>query len=103
MRAFHCAALAASLVGVTLCASAVRADTPLISHYTASGSLMLTDLCSFPISVAASQTVTEMDFVNSSGAITRIHVHAVEQDTFSANGKTLVGEPYTYNIVIRFD
>jgi hypothetical protein len=38
----------------------------------------LTDVCSFPI-----------------------HVHA--QDTISANGKTLVGDPYTFNIEILYD
>jgi hypothetical protein len=103
MRAFHGAALAASLVGVTLCASAARADKPVISHYPLSGSLVVTDLCSFPITIVASQDVTEMDFVNSSGAITRLQVHVVEQDTFSANGKTLIGEPYTWNLDIRFD
>jgi hypothetical protein len=103
MRAFHGAALAASLVGVTLCASAARADRPVISHYPVSGSVVVTDLCSFPITVVESIDVTETDFVNSSGAITRLLAHVVEQDTFSANGKTLIGEPYTTNLDVRFD
>jgi hypothetical protein len=103
MRAFHGAALAASLVGVTLCASAARADRPVISHYPVSDSKLVTDLCSFPITVAESVDITETDFVNASGAITRIKLHIEEQDTFSANGKTLIGEPYTANIDIRFD
>jgi hypothetical protein len=103
MRAFRCAALAASLVGVTVCASAARADRPVISHYPISDSKLATDLCSFPITVAESEDVTETDFVNSSGTITRIQLHVMEQDTFIANGKTLVGEPYTANADIRFD
>jgi hypothetical protein len=103
MRAFHGAALAASLVGVTLCASAARADRPVISHYHISDSQLVTDLCSFPITVVESIDVTETDFVNASGAITRLHAHVMEQDTFNANGKTLIGEPYTANIDVRFD
>ena len=93
MRAFRGAALAASLVGVTLCASAARADRPIISHYAVSDPQLVTDLCSFPITVVESRDITETDFVNASGAITRLQVHVVEQDTFSANGKTLIGEP----------
>ena len=103
MRAFHGAALTASLVGVTLCASAARADKPVMSHYPLSDTKLVTGLCSFPITVAESGDVSETDFVNSSGAITRIQLHGVEQDTFSANGKTLIGEPYTANADIRFD
>ena len=37
------------------------------------------------------------------GALTRIYIHATEQDTFTANGKTLVGLPYTTNTQLLFD
>jgi hypothetical protein len=103
MRAFHGAALAASLASVALCASVARADKPIISHYPISDLKLATGLCSFPITVAESEDVTETDFVNASGSITRIQLHVMEQDTFIANGKTLVGEPYTANADIRFD
>ena len=29
--------------------------------------------------------------------------HGPEQDTFSANGKTLVGDPYQVNVIRRFE
>jgi hypothetical protein len=32
-----------------------------------------------------------------------IHAHVVEQDVFSANGKSLTGVPFTFNIDVVFD
>ena len=46
---------------------------------------------------------TEIDFLDESGNVTRIFVHATEQDIFSANGKSLTGIPYTYNVEVLFD
>src|SRR5262249_54436714 len=37
------------------------------------------------------------------GALTRIFVHEVEQDTYTANGRTLVGTPFTFNEQVLFD
>ena len=45
----------------------------------------------------------EIDYVNRSGALTRIFVHQVEQDTFTVNGRTLVGTPYTFDTEVLFD
>lgn len=33
----------------------------------------------------------------------RVDNHIVEQDTFSANGKTLTGEPYTFNVFVSLE
>jgi hypothetical protein len=66
-------------------------------------SSVLTDVCAFPINVNSTISGTEIDYVDQSGALTRIFVHQVEQDTFTANGKTLVGIPYTVNTEILFD
>jgi len=35
--------------------------------------------------------------------LTRIFVHQVEQDTFTANGRTLVGTPFTFDVQELFD
>ena len=61
------------------------------------------DICSFPITITATQVGTETTFYDQSGNVTRIHVHIVEQDVFSANGKSLTGLPYTFNIDVRFE
>jgi hypothetical protein len=63
----------------------------------------LRDVCSFPITVDSSATLTETDFFNSSGDLTRVLLHVVEQDTFSANGNSLTGMPFTFEIDILFD
>jgi hypothetical protein len=36
-------------------------------------------------------------------ALTRIFVHQVEQDTFTANGRTLAGTPFTFETQELFD
>ena len=66
-------------------------------------SLTATGICSFPLEVTSSFRGHEVDFFDKSGALIRANVHVVEQDTFSANGKTLVGEPFTFNIFFSFD
>jgi len=60
-------------------------------------------LCPFPIDVALASSITQIDHIDQSGALTRIYQHVVEQDTFTANGKTLVSLPYTFNVEILFD
>lgn len=95
--------LSAAAVMAAVLASTAAADEPVISSFTFSGTAALTDVCSFPITVDFSSVGTETDFVDSSGAITMAFLHFVEQDTFSANGKTLTGEPYTANVHFLLD
>jgi hypothetical protein len=61
------------------------------------------DICSFPVTIAATQVGTETTFYDQSGDVTRILVHNVEQDVFTANGKSLTGLPYTFNIDVLFE
>lgn len=46
---------------------------------------------------------TEVDYRDQSGALTRIFAHQLEQDTFTANGTTLVGTPFMFNFEELFD
>ena len=55
-------------------------------------------LIGFPIQVEYVMEVTEIITWDNSGNVVRDFWHVVEQDTFSANGKTLVGKPYTANL-----
>ena len=63
---------------------------------------MSTDLCGFAIEIASEFSGREILFFDCSDDLTRSQIHATQQDTFSANGKTLVGEPYTFNVTIEF-
>jgi hypothetical protein len=61
------------------------------------------DICTFPVTITSTFNGTQTTFFDQSGAVTRIHIHAVEQDTFSANGHTLTGIPFTFNIEVLFE
>ena len=83
--------------------STALADQPSRNEYTITLYSVITDVCSFDVNVGSTIDVTEIDFFNQSGALTRIFFHQVEQDTFTANGQTLVGIPFTFNVEILFD
>ncbi len=63
----------------------------------------LTGVCSFDIWYQGTATVMATDFFDNNGTPLRTYWHVVEQDTFIANGKTLVSLPYTYNAQVRYD
>ena len=83
--------------------STALADKPPKYKYSWATTFSLTDVCSFDIKIDSTIAGTEIDFFDQSGDLTRIYMHQVEQDTFSANGKTLVGTPFTFNIQFLFD
>jgi hypothetical protein len=64
---------------------------------------VVTDICDFPVTITATLVGTETTFYDQSGAVTRIQIHVVEQDVFTANGETLTGLPYTFNIQVLFE
>ena len=60
------------------------------------------DICDFPVTITATLVGTETTFYDQSGEVTRIQIHVVEQDVFTANGETLSGLPYTFNLQVLF-
>jgi len=98
------AVLAVVTLSAAVFVSAAAAAQPTkIDFPPATSTSTITGVCAFPVSVSFTASGTETDFVDQSGALTRIHVHIVEQDVFSANGKTLTGLPFTFNIDVLFD
>jgi hypothetical protein len=63
----------------------------------------VTDICSFPVTIAATIVGTETTFFDESGEVTRLQIHVVEQDVFSADGETLTGLPFTFNLQVLFE
>jgi hypothetical protein len=61
------------------------------------------DICSFPVTITATIVGTETTFYDESGEVTRQQIHVVEQDVFSANGETLTGLPFTFNLQVLFE
>ena len=94
------------LVTATLGISAttVLADQPVmykIGPLTEDSVLLNT--CEFPVSISVTFTITGTDFVDKNGIVKMTHWHFDAQDTFTANGKTLIGVPYTYNVEVYWD
>jgi len=85
-------------------ASLAAADKPTRTEFSGvTFTSVLTDVCEFPVTVESTISGFETDFFDKSGAVTRIFDHVVEQDTFTANGNTLVGIPFTFNVQVLFD
>jgi hypothetical protein len=91
-------------VAFALLASAAVAAEPTrtrIVDFTATS--VLADLCAFPVTVTGTSNGTFTDFFDNSGALVRSHIQNSEQDTFTANGKTLVSMPYAFSVEIYYD
>ncbi len=96
-------ALVLLVSGLGLFASTALAQKPVKSEYELPGGTVLTGVCSFPVEVQSAVKVTEFDFFDQDGSLTRIGFHMVEQDTFTANGKSLVGMPIAFSGDFLFD
>jgi hypothetical protein len=101
----------ATLIGVAglVIASAVLASgamaTPPTSSqhtFTGGGTIPADALCSFPVLLEGTQTWTSTQFYDQNGMITTDTALGFEQDTFSTNGKTLVGNPYHFALTVNF-
>jgi len=97
-------AVAGLLVVSAVLASGAMAMPPTSSQHTATGSVTLPagTLCSFSIQLDGTQTWTSTQFFDQNGTLTTDTARGFEQDTFSANGKTLVGDPYPFTFVYNF-
>ena len=92
-------ALAIGLTTVAVFAASARAVPPVTTTQPISATnVELDGLCSFPIDLSFTGTVTSTKFFDQDGNLTKWISHFTEQDTFSANGKTLVSDPYRTNI-----
>jgi hypothetical protein len=95
--------VAAVLLAAVAFAPTAAADEPIREDISFSDTGVLADVCSFPITIEATVTGTQTSFFDQNGNPTRVQIHIVEQDVFTANGRTLVGLPYTFNIQVLFD
>jgi hypothetical protein len=90
-------------LGAAALAAPATAVKPERNDFVFSDQAVLTDVCPFPVTVDFRTTGTETLFFDKDGNLTRIQIHQVEQDVFTANGNTLVGLPYTFNLQVLFD
>ena len=102
MRRFL-SSVAAAMLAAAVFAQTAAAVEPIREDFSLSGTVVLADVCSFPVTVESTLTGTQTTFFDENGNVTRIQINNVEQDVFSANGRTLVGLPYTFNVQVLFD
>jgi hypothetical protein len=90
---------AATLIIAVLLAPAAVADPPVRVPVTQTSTVVVTDLCAFPITQEPTVTFDEVFFTGTD----RAFAHVVEQDVFSANGKSLTSSPYAFNVQATVD
>lgn len=95
--------LAVAVFTAVSAGAAVAAGTPTETDFSFTFSAVMTGYCAFPVNVDTVDNGTRVDFVDSSGAITRSYIHVTSVDTFTANGKTLTTFPYTFNVQVSYD
>ncbi len=83
--------------------SVASAAPPVMGDYSYTVRFDITDICEFPITLEATNNVHYILFFDDNGALTREKDTILEQDSFSANGKTLVGYPFHWNMFWSFD
>jgi hypothetical protein len=87
-----------------MCATSATAAAPTKFSFSISdATATLSGVCSFDVDITSQLNGFEIDYFDSSGALTRIYDHVTEQDVFSHGGKTLTGLPYTFNIDVLVD
>ena len=95
--------LVVALVCAAYFATAASAVPPERAHLTITGSDVVSDLCPFDITLDFVAEIDRTRFFDQEGNRTRSELQQVEQDTFSANGKTLVSEPYHTTIIFYLE
>jgi hypothetical protein len=83
-------------------ASPAIADGPTRTSIAFSFTATINDVCPFAFDVNGTVSGTQTDFFDKYGLVKRTW-HLVEQDVFTANGKTLEGMPFTFNSVFLYD
>ena len=100
IRLFGVAAVVASTV--VLSAAGASAVRPSKEPFEEVITQTVTSLCDFPIAVTFVISGTSTTFPGSTEGNDRVVIHQTAQDTFTANGTTLVGEPYTATATLQF-
>src|SRR4051812_30357009 len=79
------------------------AHPPDRSQQTVSDTAVVTDVCSFPVTINYTADLTFTNFYDAAGNLVRIHVAGVERDVYSASGHSLTSVPFHYSQEVIFD
>jgi hypothetical protein len=97
--------LAAALVAAAVLSQSAAAVPPTTIDSSSAGTFQFAagTLCSFAIDMDYSQQSTTTTFYGNDGLVSQRIFEATEQDTFSANGKTLAGDTYHFMFRAEFE
>src|SRR5262245_427286 len=97
--------VAGLLAARTAFAQSALAAPPTSAHFTTTGDRTVPagTLGAYPIEFGATQHFTTTTFYDNSGVISMRITEGFEQDTFSANGKVLLGDPYHFTFRSEFE
>jgi hypothetical protein len=90
-------------VAASLSAPAASAGAPVKSQLSFVDVSPLTGVCSFDVTVESTVDLTLLEFFDRSGNLIRWLGHVVEQNTFTANGKSLTSLTHTFEFEVLFD
>ncbi len=94
----------AAVLGAAVFVSTAAAAPPEKTEFSnIAFSYVMTGVCPFDVVVDSVVSGFEIDYFDQAGNIVKAQVHQVEQDTFSANGKTLTGIPFTFKLTFSID
>lgn len=93
-----------ALLSAGALAGTASAATPVRMPFDITGiPATLSGVCSFDVSVLSNEQGTTIVWFDANGVPTHVVQPTTEQDTFSANGKTVTGLPYTFELNVLFD
>lgn len=97
-------AVAAAMFCAAVVAQSAAAMPPLNEDLPPfSSSTVVTGVCPFPVNLASTITGEQTTYYDRDGNVVKIEIENHEQDVFSANGKTLVGLPYSFKLALIID
>jgi hypothetical protein len=96
-------ASAATVACLALVNPSALASPPVLKTVDATSTEVITDLCSFPVTVRSTLVGWEKNYFDKAGNLVMIVGHGTFTDTFSANGVTLQGDPYRSNARATLD
>jgi hypothetical protein len=96
--------LRTSVIGLALIGSRPAAAVPpTLFNIDSAFDVQVADLCAFPVDIAGRFMGLERDYLDQAGQTVRADLHLVEQDRFTANGKTLTGDPFVNQQQLLFE
>ena len=94
----------AAVLGAVVFVSTAAADRPVKTEFSGTTfTSVMSGVCAFDVTVDSVSSGFEIDYFDRGDNLIQAQIHQTEQDVFTANGKTLTGIPYTFNLRVLFD